>query len=205
VISNIGDRNPRGNQAKAVSKAASSRKSAYILGEDQLRLHVKRGLLIVLLNVIDDSDTGKNAGKRRGRESKRKSRREKPLLEPSARTGGVGFNDFLTLNKVKVEVEPPARNDEATMRGAALPEKHPQKSSSRSLVLERGEGQIPIDKRRRAAGFNRGSKISQDQQSRPAGPLQTSPGLVRQDQLPESEVPEERVVNGSVNKFLTAC
>jgi hypothetical protein len=31
---------------------------AYILGEDQLRLRVKYVLLLVLLNVIDDGDTG---------------------------------------------------------------------------------------------------------------------------------------------------
>jgi hypothetical protein len=34
---------------------------AYILGEDQLCLGVKRVLLVVLLNVIDDGDTGKHA------------------------------------------------------------------------------------------------------------------------------------------------
>src|SRR5271167_4329054 len=34
---------------------------AYILGEDQLCLGVKHVLLVVLLNVIDDGDTGKHA------------------------------------------------------------------------------------------------------------------------------------------------
>jgi hypothetical protein len=34
---------------------------AYILGENQLCLGVKHVLLVVLLNVIDDCDTGKHA------------------------------------------------------------------------------------------------------------------------------------------------
>jgi hypothetical protein len=34
---------------------------AYILGEDQLCLGVKRILVVVLLNVIDDGDCGKHA------------------------------------------------------------------------------------------------------------------------------------------------
>src|SRR4029077_11025689 len=56
----------------------------------------------------------------------------------------------------------------------------------------RGEGHIFIQQRRAPRSY-RGSKISQNLESRAPGPLQTAAPLLPQDQLSELAVPEKRL------------